>query len=327
MIKAIETRYKGYRFRSRLEARWAVFFDELGVRYEYEKEGYDLGELGWYLPDFWLPELRTWFEIKPLNEKPVVPKVYCAGRVNSHVVAWQIEVGARVYDSIGDMVVSLAVDRAEPQSRIVYMGPHLVGDLKPHNGEGFGQMAREIEEDDGDWQGLLSGICLDQIQRSDIVFAWLDDMEAYGTLFEIGYAKALGKQVWIGAGGFADPSELWFTLANADKYVPADRPLDAFNILFPWPEEMAKIHALIETDAAMSCIAYGDPVEAEVYVCRNGKKTSTWRSVTSALVSLATSTPEVRKQVRSMPPFLANVDAAAAAARAARFEHGQNGAR
>jgi hypothetical protein len=27
MIKAIETRYKGYRFRSRLEARWAVRFE------------------------------------------------------------------------------------------------------------------------------------------------------------------------------------------------------------------------------------------------------------------------------------------------------------
>jgi len=27
MIKAIETQYRGYRFRSRLEARWAVFFD------------------------------------------------------------------------------------------------------------------------------------------------------------------------------------------------------------------------------------------------------------------------------------------------------------
>lgn len=36
MIKAIETSYKGYRFRSRTEARWAVFFDALGVRWEYE---------------------------------------------------------------------------------------------------------------------------------------------------------------------------------------------------------------------------------------------------------------------------------------------------
>lgn len=64
MIKAIETEYNGYRFRSRLEARWAVFFDALGIEYEYEKEGYDLGELGWYLPDFWLPKLEMFIEIK-----------------------------------------------------------------------------------------------------------------------------------------------------------------------------------------------------------------------------------------------------------------------
>lgn len=63
-IKAIETRYQGYRFRSRLEARWAVFFDTLGIRYEYEPEGFDLGDAGRYLPDFWLPEHKAWFEIK-----------------------------------------------------------------------------------------------------------------------------------------------------------------------------------------------------------------------------------------------------------------------
>ncbi len=67
MIKAIETVYKGYRFRSRLEARWAVFFDALGIVYKYEHEGFDLdGE--WYLPDFWMPEWKCWIEIKP--DKP-----------------------------------------------------------------------------------------------------------------------------------------------------------------------------------------------------------------------------------------------------------------
>jgi hypothetical protein len=71
MIKAIETRYKGYRFRSRLEARWAVFFDSLKIPWEYEKEGYDLGNEGWYLPDFWVPYEAGepgwgfWIEIKP----------------------------------------------------------------------------------------------------------------------------------------------------------------------------------------------------------------------------------------------------------------------
>ncbi|MBQ8697839.1 MAG: hypothetical protein IJ521_02420 [Schwartzia sp.] len=53
-MRAIETEYKGYRFRSRLEARWAVFFDACGVRWEYEPEGFDLGNGQMYLPDFLL---------------------------------------------------------------------------------------------------------------------------------------------------------------------------------------------------------------------------------------------------------------------------------
>jgi hypothetical protein len=63
MIKAIETEYNGYRFRSRLEARWAVFFDTLGIEYQYEKEGFDLNGM-WYLPDFWLPKQDCFIEIK-----------------------------------------------------------------------------------------------------------------------------------------------------------------------------------------------------------------------------------------------------------------------
>lgn len=51
-IKPIETIYNGYRFRSRLEARWAVFLDTLGVEYEYEPEGFELPNGKRYLPDF-----------------------------------------------------------------------------------------------------------------------------------------------------------------------------------------------------------------------------------------------------------------------------------
>lgn len=63
MLKAIETEYNGYRFRSRLEARWAVFFDRLGIEWDYEKEGYDMEGIR-YLPDFWLPEYDCFVEIK-----------------------------------------------------------------------------------------------------------------------------------------------------------------------------------------------------------------------------------------------------------------------
>lgn len=57
-MKAIETKYKGYRFRSRLEARWAVFFDACGARWEYEPEGFVLDNGQSYLPDFLLHDVE-----------------------------------------------------------------------------------------------------------------------------------------------------------------------------------------------------------------------------------------------------------------------------
>lgn len=63
MIKAIETRYKGYRFRSRLEARWAVFFDAMGMEWQYEPEGFVLSTGEHYLPDFYVAGVYA--EVKP----------------------------------------------------------------------------------------------------------------------------------------------------------------------------------------------------------------------------------------------------------------------
>lgn len=79
-MKAIETEYAGCLFRSRLEARWAVFFDHLEVEWEHEPEGFETSA-GRYLPDFRidLPSSYAisedgrvvvdvpymWFEVKP----------------------------------------------------------------------------------------------------------------------------------------------------------------------------------------------------------------------------------------------------------------------
>lgn len=67
-IKPIETSYDGYRFRSRLEAKWAVFFNALYIKYEYEPEGFNFdGE--WYLPDFYLPDYNIYVEVKPAHKQ------------------------------------------------------------------------------------------------------------------------------------------------------------------------------------------------------------------------------------------------------------------
>ena len=39
---AIRTAYRGTTFRSRLEARWVVFFDEMGIAWTYQREGFAL---------------------------------------------------------------------------------------------------------------------------------------------------------------------------------------------------------------------------------------------------------------------------------------------
>jgi len=61
----IPTDYKDIRFRSKLEAQWAVFFDACRIKWQYELQPFDLGGGLSYLPDFFLPELSTWLEVKP----------------------------------------------------------------------------------------------------------------------------------------------------------------------------------------------------------------------------------------------------------------------
>lgn len=72
--KTLPTTYKGVRFKSRTEARWAVFFDLCLLTWDYEPEGFKLSTGETYLPDFFLPEMRLWIEVKP-DVIPVLDKV------------------------------------------------------------------------------------------------------------------------------------------------------------------------------------------------------------------------------------------------------------
>lgn len=86
MVRAIETRYLGCRFRSRLEARYAVLFEELGLQWEHEPEGFELSCGKRYLPDFLVrfqPDDRDgfYFEVKPtLPTTEEVLKCHCLAK-------------------------------------------------------------------------------------------------------------------------------------------------------------------------------------------------------------------------------------------------------
>lgn len=74
-IKPIETVYNVYRFRSRAEARWAVFFDCLSIKYIYEPEGVMLTDGTLYLPDFYLPDSDAFFEVKGIMSDKDMHKI------------------------------------------------------------------------------------------------------------------------------------------------------------------------------------------------------------------------------------------------------------
>lgn len=63
-IRALPTEYDDWEFRSRTEARWAVFFKQLDIKYLYEDQGFAVDGTG-YLPDFLLPSQSIIAEVKP----------------------------------------------------------------------------------------------------------------------------------------------------------------------------------------------------------------------------------------------------------------------
>lgn len=85
-----------------------------------------------------------------------------------------------------------------------------------NSSEGFGTRShgsgvfcdRETVEKSAVFERSLEGI-----RKADCVFVWINDSECFGTLVEIGYAKALGKPIYIGYSHDIEPNgELWFAM-------------------------------------------------------------------------------------------------------------------
>lgn len=75
--------------------------------------------------------------------------------------------------------------------------------------------------------------CLKAIQKANCLFAWIDQPDCYGTVTEIGYAKAIGKMVWVaGPRRFRD---LWFVYETAEVAIQRPNAIQALsNIIDNW---------------------------------------------------------------------------------------------
>ena len=90
-ISPIPTRYRGYSMRSRSEGRFGVTFDHLDLRWDYEPQGFTISALTNYRPDFWLPDLGVYVEIKgqpPLPRDIARMAMLCYGRGLVGYIFW-----------------------------------------------------------------------------------------------------------------------------------------------------------------------------------------------------------------------------------------------
>lgn len=107
-MKAKPTKWRGISYRSRTEARWVVFFEQLGIRFEYEKEHFHLANGLMYLPDFWLPDQDCWFEVKGTN-----PSVHDQEKI----VGLAKYTNKRVILAIGGPSFKNKLEAADPQAQ------------------------------------------------------------------------------------------------------------------------------------------------------------------------------------------------------------------
>ena len=59
-------------------------------------------------------------------------------------------------------------------------------------------------------------ICTEQIRRADIIIAYIDDITCYGTLFELGLAKQMGKTIVTIFDTKKRENDMWFIAMNSD---------------------------------------------------------------------------------------------------------------
>jgi hypothetical protein len=182
-------------------------------------------------------------------------KVYCAGRIESR--AKQTKKGYR-WGLVNTILLDDSRLAKAPLTRFsigkipfIYTGPYTLADDHrgshlPHlfddkNKEnlGYGTRSHGSALYIDSFNTKESNInarhtflrALDGIKQCDVLFVWIDDMEAYGTLIEIGFAKALGKHIVLAtpplekttANDPANPfGELWFAFKSANELVHGD---------------------------------------------------------------------------------------------------------
>ena len=150
-------------------------------------------------------------------QKPLY--VYLAGKISKN--DWRVPiVGYRCNNLYGgDKIENYNV---KYNNDIIITGPWFLscdhGCYHGDNSHGLGICQLGCNEANGDYYSErdVYDICLRQIDKSDIVFAYINDDTCYGTIFEIAHAISIGKRVLVIFGNERLMSNMWFLCQGAD---------------------------------------------------------------------------------------------------------------
>ncbi len=160
-------------------------------------------------------------------------KIYFAGKVDKNDWRHEIAPGLRrhtVDESKPENIVSsMPLETAFPS--ILYNGPYVINcDHGCYHGpttHGCGSEEGTCTQEDLTRDEIMA-TCVSLIYKSDAVYAWIDSTDCYGTLAEIGFAKGIGKPVFINTKKDDALKELWFACHLADALNWADDPMTGF---------------------------------------------------------------------------------------------------
>jgi hypothetical protein len=149
--------------------------------------------------------------------------------------------------------------------------------LHPH---GYGSQIQDCDLPDCEVRQLRTEV-LSAVQSaigmSDMLFAWIDSADCYGTIYEIGYAKALGKPVVVGISedfcSLSSSNEIWLSCHN--NYVAvAKTPLAA------WKQFWSVVEFELASDPSFT------KAISLSYICLLHKSQVTNKSFFTSLVSI-----------------------------------------
>jgi hypothetical protein len=150
------------------------------------------------------------------------PIIYFAGKISKHGWRDQI-VGAHAGNLDG--ACSPGADNPEQlfdpdylinKGAYLYGGPFFVGcDHIGFEGQNNHGAYASYNKSALETRTHIFNVNFERVKQADFVFAYINELNCFGTLVEIGHAQAMGKRIVIGFGPKLKPEQLWMACERA----------------------------------------------------------------------------------------------------------------